>query len=53
VLKEIKSYLETNEYEIHSRWAIINILAWMNSEFKGKMVSSSFILLQHQFHSTK
>jgi hypothetical protein len=27
VLKEIKSYLETNEYEIHSRWAIINILA--------------------------
>jgi hypothetical protein len=27
VLKEIKSYLETNGYEVHSRWVLINMLA--------------------------
>jgi hypothetical protein len=27
VLKKIKSYLETNGYEVHSRWVIINMLA--------------------------
>ncbi len=32
VLKEIKSYLEGNGYEIGSRWVVINTLPQMNSE---------------------
>ncbi len=46
VLKEIKSYLETNGYEIHSRWVVINTLAQMNNELKGKLVSFTYILLK-------
>jgi hypothetical protein len=26
ILKEIKSFLESNGYEIHSRWVVINTL---------------------------
>jgi len=39
VHEEIKSYLEGNGYEIHSRWVIINILPQMSNEPHGKMVS--------------
>jgi hypothetical protein len=46
VLKEIKSCLETNGCEIHSRWVVINTLARMSNELKGKMVNFSFILLK-------
>jgi len=35
VLKEIKS-LETNGYEIHFRWAVINSLPRMNTKSRGK-----------------
>jgi hypothetical protein len=51
VLKEIKSFLETNGYDMHSKWAIINILPWMNSEIKGKMVIPLFICVYITFHS--
>ncbi len=46
VLKEIKSYLEGNGYEIWSRWVVINIMPQMNNELRGKMVS--FCLLSSQ-----
>ncbi len=39
VLKEIKSYIEGNRYAIWSKWVVINIVPWMNSELWGKMVS--------------
>jgi hypothetical protein len=39
VLKEIKSYIKGNRYEIWSKWVVINTLPWMSSELWGKMVS--------------
>ncbi len=48
VLKEIKSYLEGNGYEIWSKWVVINILPQMNCELRRKMVS--FYLLSFQSH---
>ncbi len=36
ILKEIKSFLENNGYEIHSKWVVINTLPWMSNEIKGK-----------------
>ncbi len=38
VLKEIKFFLETNGYEIHFKWVVINCLLRMSSRIKGKMV---------------
>jgi hypothetical protein len=38
ILKEIKSFLETNGYEIHFKWAIINFLPRMSNKIKGKVV---------------
>jgi len=38
VLKEIRSFLENNEYEMHSRWVGINTLSCMSSKAKGKKV---------------
>jgi hypothetical protein len=38
MLKDIKSFLDTNGYEIHFRWAIINSLLRMSNGIKGKMV---------------
>ncbi len=46
VLKEIKSYLEGNRYEIWSKWAVINTLPPMSNELWGKMVR--FYLLASQ-----
>jgi hypothetical protein len=46
VLKEIKSYLEGNGYEIQLRWVVSNILPQMNNELLRKMVS--FYLLASQ-----
>ncbi len=46
VLKEIKSYLEGNGYEIRSSWVVINTLPQMSNELRGKMVS--FCLLASQ-----
>jgi hypothetical protein len=48
VLKEIKSYLEGNGYEIWSKWVVINILPQMSGELRRKMVS--FYLLSFQSH---
>jgi hypothetical protein len=36
VLKEIKLFLETNGYKIHSRWVVINILPQMSMKSRGK-----------------
>ncbi len=38
IFKDIKSFLKTNGYEIHFKYAIINSLLWMNIGIKGKMV---------------
>jgi hypothetical protein len=51
ILKEIKSFLETNGYEIHFRWAIINFLPWMNNEVKGKMVIPLLNCIYITYHS--
>jgi hypothetical protein len=48
VLKESKS-LETNAYEIYSRWAVIDTLPHMNNEIKGKMVILLFIYIYMSF----
>ncbi len=50
IQKEIKFILETNGYEIHSKWAIINTLPQMNSEIKGKMVIPLFICIYITLH---
>jgi len=50
VLREIKSFLETIGYEIHSKWLVINTLPQMNSEIKGKLVIPIFICLYITFH---
>jgi hypothetical protein len=51
VLKEIKSYLEGNGYEIRSRWAIINTLPQMSSEPHGKMLCFHLFSSQNPFDS--
>jgi hypothetical protein len=51
ILKEIKSFLKTNRYEIHFKWAIINSLLWMISEIKGKMVISLLNCIYITYHS--
>jgi len=38
ILKEIKSFLDTNGYEIHFRWVVINSLLQTSNGIKGKMV---------------
>ncbi len=53
VLKEIKSFLETNGYEIHSKWVVINTMSWMNNEIKGKMVIAFLICIYITYHSRK
>jgi hypothetical protein len=50
VLKEIKSFVETTKYEIHSKWVVINTLPQMNNEIKGKLVIPIFIYLYITFH---
>jgi hypothetical protein len=52
VLKEIKSNLEGNGYEIRSRWAVINTLPRMSSELCRKMVSFCLLPFQIPFDST-
>jgi hypothetical protein len=49
--KEIKSLLETNGYDIHSKWDVINTLPWMSSEIKGKMVTPLLICVYITFQS--
>jgi hypothetical protein len=51
MLKEIKSYLEGNGYEIQLKWAVINILPQMNNELWGKMVSFSLFAFQSPIDS--
>jgi len=51
ILKEIKSFLEMNGYEIHFRWAIFNFLLWMNNEIKGKLVIPLLNFIYITFHS--
>jgi hypothetical protein len=51
VLKEIKSFLETNGYEIHFRWAVISSLLWMNNETKGKMIIPLLNYIYITYHS--
>jgi hypothetical protein len=53
ILKEIKSFLEMNGYEIHFRWAIINSLPWMNKGIKGKMVIPLLNYIHITYHSIK
>jgi len=53
VLKEIKSFLEMNGYEIHFRWAVINSLPWMNNIIKGKMVIPLLNCIYITYHSIK
>jgi hypothetical protein len=38
IFKEIKSILENNGYEIHSKWVVINTLPRMSFDTKGKNV---------------
>ncbi len=38
ILKKIKSFLDTNGYEIHFKWAVINFLLQMSNGIKRKMV---------------
>jgi hypothetical protein len=51
VLKEIISFLETNGYEIHFKWAVINSLQQMKNEIKGKMVISLLNCIHITYHS--
>jgi hypothetical protein len=50
VLKEIKFFLESTGYEIHSKWIVINTLPQMNNEIKGKLVIPIFIYFYITFH---
>ncbi len=36
VFKEIKSFLDTNGYQIQFKWVVINSLQWMNYRIKAK-----------------
>jgi hypothetical protein len=51
ILKEIKSFLETNRYEIHFKWAIINSLLWIISKIKGRMVITLLNYIYITYHS--
>jgi hypothetical protein len=51
IMKEIKSFLETNGYDNHLKWDVINTLPWMSSEIKGKMVTPLLICVYITFQS--
>jgi hypothetical protein len=50
VFKEIKS-LDTNCYEIHCKWVVINSLLWMNRRIKGKMIIPLIDCVYITYHS--
>jgi len=51
VFKEIKSFLDTNGYQIQFKWVVINSLLWMNYRIKGKMVIPLLYGIYITYHS--
>lgn len=39
VLKDVKAYLEDCQFNIHSKWAIVNSIHWTNLKSKSKKVT--------------
>jgi len=53
IFKEIKSFLDTNGYEIHFKWAVINYLLYMSNKIKGKMVIPQLNCIYITYNSIK